>query len=64
MFAGTAWAEVVNHGLEFRDWRCAIDPGLSLMSFLLAWCQHWNQGHRSGSRPGRAPLHAAHKPGA
>jgi len=40
MFAGTAGAEVVDHGLEGRERRAAVGPDIRAVGFLLAGCQH------------------------
>ena len=40
MFADTTGAEVVDHGLECREWRAAVGPDLSAVGFLLSWSQH------------------------
>lgn len=44
MLARLAWAEVVNDGLECREWRGAVGSDVSPMSFLLAWRKHLNRG--------------------
>lgn len=44
MLAGSAWAEVVNHGIECRK-RCgAIGPNIRSVGFLLAWLKHLDRG--------------------
>lgn len=40
MLTGTAGAEVVDHSLEFREWRTALGPDVSAVGFLLTWRQH------------------------
>lgn len=40
MFAGTAGAEVVDHGLEGRERRAAVSPDIGGVGFLLAGRQH------------------------
>lgn len=40
MLAGTARAEVINHGFKRRERRSAAGPDIGAMSFLLAGCEH------------------------
>lgn len=44
MLAGTAGAEVVNHGLERRKRRCAVGPDVSSVSFLFAGREDMSRG--------------------
>ncbi|MCY1365874.1 hypothetical protein D9M69_527450 [compost metagenome] len=44
MLAGTAWAEVIDHGLQIGEGRGAVSPDVSPMGFLLAWGKHLYRG--------------------
>ncbi|MDT4838498.1 hypothetical protein FQZ97_722560 [compost metagenome] len=44
MFAGTAGAEVVDHGLQVSKGRGAVGPDVSPVGFLLARCEHRYRG--------------------